>query len=313
MLSEFILSPAIFRAASYQSTAMADVCFRPLGKAILDDCIVRDLGLGEWRKQLSEQRETLHEKGKELLKKLDKQGRLSRFPLAGTSMPDTDLDWEAEGLNSHEHQRIDGLIFSSDSKKIRHANNKLVTCPELLPNAPIWESRTCSKRVKRSRESYGELLNPLLRHATSIMLIDPHLDPSQDRYRDLFDLLTSETVRNRKIKPQIEVHRICWSGNSKEKRSKAKDIEKIFRDNWEAELRRLGLAIDVYLWEDFHDRFFLTNLLGLSWSNGFDTTTDSSATVTVTKISRLDLYEVQEEFSLNSTKHRREHKFRLGA
>lgn len=310
MLSEFVLSPAIFRVASYESNAMADVCLRPLGKALLDDCIIRDLGAGEWHKQLSGQGETLHEKGKELLKKLKSQGRLCRFPLVGTSIPENDREWEIEGLNAHDPP--DGFIFSSTSKENRHSGNKLVTSPELLPNAPFWEARTCSKRIPRSLKSYQELLNPLLRYAGSILLIDPHLDPSETRYRGLIGLFTSAAVSNRDIKPRIEVHRGCWLGNSDDKRSKAEEIEKRFRDNWEAELRRYGITVDLFLWDDFHDRFFLTNLLGLSWSNGFDTTTDPSATVTVAKISRDNRYDVQSEFAQNSTSHRLDCKFRIG-
>jgi len=312
MLSEIALSPAIFRTASYESSAMADVCLRPLSKAFLDDCIVRDLGGGEWHKQLLEQRGSLDKRGKEFLKKL--MQRLAQCPLVGTSTPCNDQEWENEAILSHqEYHQVTGFIFSLESITNRHLGNKLVSCPEKLPNAPFWNSRPCSRRVSRLITSYLELLEPLFKHTNSVMLIDPHLDPSVDRYRDFIGLLTAPALKSRNPKPSIEVHRVSWMGDGREKRSRKEDIERIFRTNLESALRQSGVAVDVFLWDDFHDRFFLTNLIGLSWSNGFDTTIDPSATVTVTKLSRLDLDDVQKEFAENSTRHRLNLKFRIGA
>ncbi len=312
MLSEFALSPAIFRTASYESSAVADICLRSLGPPLLEDCIVRNLHGGDWLRGIQEQRDSIHPKAKELIKKLEKQGRLVNHEAMAAACPVCDVEWEIETVSSHKMTPLSGMIFTQESKAIRHPGESLVACPETLSTSDFWKDRSCSRRIPRSIDAYCKLLEPLLRHANWIAYMDPHLDPSEKRYNGFIELLTHPRLTERHSKPRIEVHRVAWLGDGRYKAPRKADIEESFRKEWSARIKHSGITLKVFLWPDFHDRFFASNLLCMNWSNGFDTTTDTNARVTVGRLSRGDRDDLQLEFSENSNRHGTPLSFTIG-
>lgn len=313
MLREFALSPAIFRTDSYYNSMVADLCLKGIGPSLLDDCIVRNLHDGRWLKAILEGSAYLHPRAKELINKMDKQGRLADFKAMKAVCPEAEVEWENEAVSTNHESRLSGMIVTENSKLTRHPQNKLVECPEKLANADFWKNRPCSLRIPRDIEAYSELLDPVLRHANFIAFIDPHLDPEQKRYENFIRLLTHPALIARKTKPKIEVHRVAWIGDSKNKLPKCADIKSILVEAWDKELKLNSIKIEVFLWDDIHDRFVASNLLSMSWSNGFDTTSSSSAKVTVCRLSREDRKDLQDEFTYNSTQHKRMDHFYIGA
>jgi hypothetical protein len=185
-----------------------------------------------------------------------------------------------------------------------------VACPQKLTSAPFWSSRTCSRRIRRTIDEYLKLLDLVLRHANWLAFIDPHLDPSDRKYRHFHQLLASCPGRN--PAPDVEIHRVAWMGDGRDRRERSADHEKTFRKYLEPQLRQAGVQATIFLWDDFHDRFLASNLIGLSWSNGFDTNADAASSVTVARLSRSDRDDLQQEFSVNSLKHRLKHQFVIG-
>lgn len=312
MLSEFALSPAVFRPASYESNSVADVCLGVMRGPLLEDCVVRDLHRGQWSERLYQERDLLHPRAKELLKKLRAQKRLVPYELAEGDCPGEDQGWEAEAIRTNATDPLTGLIFSRGSKETQHADNPTVTCPERLATTAFWTNRPCSLRIPRSMGEYSTLLAPILRHSNFIAFIDPHLDPSEPRYRDFLQLVVHPVLKRRKYPPKIEVHRVAWLGNSQDKTPRSEQIEKIFRDAWSATLAANSLGVEVFLWDDLHDRYVCSNHLGLAWTNGFDCTRDTNASVTVARLRREDRDDLQQEFDANSTRHALRHRFTIG-
>jgi hypothetical protein len=312
MLHEFALSPAIFRADSYESSLVADLCLKGIGPSLLDDCIVRNLHDGSWLRSILEGSACPHPKAKELINKLNKQGRLADFKAMQAVCPEAEVEWENEAVSTHHESRLSGIIVTEDSKRTRHPRNKFVECPEKLANADFWKNRPCSLRIPRDIEAYSKLLDPVLRHANFIAFIDPHLDPSQSHYKDFIQIITHQALRNRDPKPTIEIHRVATLGSGPAKVIAIDELKKRFRDNWEAAMKDNNIKANIFLWDDFHDRFVASNLLSMSWSNGFDTTTSSSAKVTVSRLSREDRRDLQDEFTYNSTQHKRLDHFYIG-
>jgi hypothetical protein len=310
MLSEVALGPEVFRIDEYggPDEPLAEVCLAQF-RALLDDCVARDLRSGDWHTHVVGQ-QNLHRKGKELLVKLKQQKRLLPFAPVLQSTPATDRDWENEAVSSHGQIPLTGMIFGAEAKRLRFATDSLVSCPQKLGTAPFWTSRACSRRINRRVQDYQSLLDLVLRHATWIAFIDPHLDLSDARYRDFHELL--RPLAGRAPMPLIEIHRVAWIGDGRDRRDRSADIKPLFSQNLEPHLRAFGLKVEVFLWDDFHDRFLASNLIGLSWSNGFDTTAAPSASVTIARLSRNDAAELQKEFSQNSPKHELKDKFTIG-
>lgn len=320
MLQEFAISPSVFRTSSYESAAVADLCLRQMGHSLREDGIVRNLCSGEWLDQIRSDQSGVHCKSIELLKKLERGNRLARHPRMGIQIPKDDQDWESEALLSHESRHLTGCIFSQDAWEKRHKRNLLVSCPERLTSASFWTSHARSRRICRSIGAYIDILASLFRHANSIMFIDPHIDPWRGGYSDFWKLLTNPELANREIKPRIEIHRVAWVGDGKDKRPKVEEIKTTFfeespvhrQKSLNLRLKEAGVTVEVFLWDDLHDRFLMTELLGMSWSNGFDTDKDPSSSVTVARLDRPDRDSVQEEFSANSTRHHLQGRFAIG-
>jgi hypothetical protein len=310
MLSELALGTEVFRTDEYGDAAFADVCLAQFRAAVFEDFVVRDLRMGGWHAYVLAQEGRLHPKGKELLKKLKSQKRLISHISFRPTDPVTDEEWENEALGTHTQIPLAGMVFGQQAKTLRHEANPLVACPQKLTSAPFWSSRTCSRRIPRKIGEYRKLLDLVLCHANWLAFIDPHLNPSDRKYRDFHQLLASCARRN--PAPLLEIHRVAWMGDGHDRRERSTDHERIFRQHLEPQLRQGGVQVRIFLWDDFHDRFLASNLIGLSWSNGFDTSADAASSVTVARLSRSDRDDLQQEFSVNSPKHHLKHQFVIG-
>ncbi len=179
-----------------------------------------------------------------------------------------------------------------------------------LSSASWWSGRSPSMRLSRNITSYMDNLNLILKCANSIMFIDPHLNPAKGRYRDFIKLLTS--VEGRSPAPLIEIHRVCYigSGPSRELIDES-DWKKCFHEAWADGLRETGLSVHVFIWDDFHDRHIITDLIGIHAGNGFDTTTAPDSITTWTRLGRRDRDDVQREFDPASGRHNLKHRFSI--
>ena len=70
-----------------------------------------------------------------------------------------------------------------------------------------------------------------------------------------------------------------------------------------ARLRAAGLSVEVFIWDDFHDRYLISNLVGISIPNGFDTTQDTNSVTRWTRLGRNDRDDVQREFDVARQRH----------
>ena len=84
-----------------------------------------------------------------------------------------------------------------------------------------------------------------------------------------------------------------------------------FYTAWENDLKNLSLKIEVYIWDDFHDRYLISNLIGILCPNGFDITTNVNDRTTWTKLGKVDKDDVQREFDPASNKHQLKYKFQI--
>src|SRR5690606_30233327 len=93
--------------------------------------------------------------------------------------------------------------------------------------------------------------------------------------------------------PTIEVHRICYFDN-RDKRDAHPDGAgwRTMFSPWRATLVAAGLRLEVFIWDDFHDRYVISDLVGISVPYGFDTTSDPNARTTWTRLSRDDREDV---------------------
>lgn len=69
------------------------------------------------------------------------------------------------------------------------------------------------------------------------------------------------------------------------------------------------MTFQVFLWDDLHDRYLISDLLGINLPYGFDTTTDSTSVTTWSRLGRVERDDVQREFDRASNRHTLRHAF----
>lgn len=307
LLADYALTPDVFDPTSYSSGEVCALHLQAVKEILLTEGLVRDLRDGEWRQLFATNDRTWHSHGKELVKRLATQGRLRLFAPTASPSPMDDGAWCTEALVTHAIEPLSGGIITTALVKAAFEDEPLVARIDRLSSTPWWLSRSPSARLTRTIDDYRKHLDPILRCANSIMFIDPHVDPTRYGYRDFAQLLIRAGERT--PPPLLEIHRVCYEGSGRGRAIlTAEELEQRFREELAAPLRAAGVKVDVFVWDDFHDRHIISNLIGLVLSNGFDT---GSTQATWARLGRAERDDVQREFDVASGRHALRARFKM--
>lgn len=308
LLAEYALTPDVFDSASYSSDEVGSIRLHDLKEVLLAEGLVRDLRDGGWSQVFANGGRSWHNRGKELLKKLAQQKRLRRCRAVGGSVPASDVDWCVEALASNGILPLYGIV-ATPSVAAGFKDEPLVASIDRLPSTPWWAARSQSVRLPRTLAEYTRHLRPILECANSLMFIDAHLDPTQSRYRDFLSILLA--TGGRAPRPLIEVHRVCYFDTHDKRNQRDEAGWNAMFSSWAGPLRAAGITVEVFIWDDFHDRHIISDLVGIQMGNGFDTTSDRASVTTWTRMGRSERDDIQREFDPASGRHNLSHRFRI--
>lgn len=289
MLDEYALVPDIFDPAAYSNPAFIEMCLPHLKEPLLQEAVVRDLCDGGWSAFCFENAGSLHRLCKEILRKLKQNNRLRRFPQQNGNAPASSLDWCQEGLAGHGIAPLTGIIAAHGTKE--HCTAAEVACIEKLTGTPWWQARSPSVTVDRKTAYYLKALGRVLQQANSLMFIDPYLDPESYGFREFHQLLLPLAARS--PRPRIEIHRSFNKGCDQT------PTEQYWRTRYAGlsnQLASASLAAEVFIWDDFHDRYLICDVVGISVSAGFDITTKPNDWSTWGRLGRDDKDKIQRLF-----------------
>ena len=322
LLAEYAITPDAFDVASYSTPEECEARLDYIRETILTAGLVRDLHDGLWsalfgpvRRQThdhatagqpapapDERGRTWHPRGTELVRKLTRQNRLVRYGPVRPDPPTDDAEWCAEALATDAVRPYTGGVIVTEAVKGHYATEQLVARIDRLSSADWWRGRQhCSARLDRTLADYETQLDPVLRCSTSLMFIDPHLDPTEPRYAGFARLL--QLAGGRIPAPLVEIHRRVPLEPQK--------FERRFRDALMAPLHSAGLHARVFMWASrtrFHDRYLISNLVGILLPDGLDT---GKGRTTWTRLGSDDRDDIQREFDQGSRRHRLVRSFEL--
>lgn len=292
MLDEYALVPDIFDASAYSNAALIDAYLPFLKEPLLQEALIRDLCDGGWSQFCMTNSGSLHRLCKEMVRKLAQSNRLRRQPQSTAIPPVSAADWCQEGLSSSEVEALTGIVSSHNTKQA-FAQGEVASI-EKLTGTPWWQKRSPSVTVDRKTAEYLRVLHRVLMQANSLMFIDPNLDPRSHSYREFNQLLAP--LAQRAIKPRIEIHRsLCKGDGAGRTFPTAADWQATFSVLGTA-LQANGLQAEVFGWDDFHDRYLITDLVGISVPAGFDVTGKLDDFSTWGRLGRDDKDKVQRLF-----------------
>lgn len=308
LLAEYGLIPDVFDTACYTHADLCDVHLQNLKEVLLAEGLVRNFRDGEWLRGFGDGSRPWHKRGQELLKKLATQNRLRLSAARLSSVPAGDIDWCNEAIASHGALLLHGIV-ATDSTCAHFSTQPLVAPITKLSGAAWWQARSPSIRLNRTLADYQRHLGLVLACANSVMFIDPHLDPARPQYREFINLL--QGAARRSPAPRFEVHRVCYF-DSQDRRDQHDDAGWRNRfSSWINPLRTAQLSSEIFIWDDFHDRYVISDLIGIGLQNGFDTTTAPNAITTWSRLGRKDRDDIQREFDPASKRHSVRHRFTL--
>lgn len=310
LINEYALTPDVFDSTCYSADEVCRIYLQHLKEALLQDGLVRNLRDGDWLRVFDDNHRHWHLRGRELLRKLLSQNRLSNAPPISPTDPTSDSDWCNEAIASNTGLSPLSGIVVTDSIAGNFTGNALVTSIDRLSGAPWWIGRSPSVRIHRDITSYLDNLKLILQCSNSIMFIDPYLDPTLPRYRDFIQLITH--MRGRTPTPLIEIHRACYEGSGRSRQFPSNaDWEQCFNTAFSGALSGTGLSIEVFIWDDLHDRHIISNLIGIQMGNGFDTSRNPRDITTWNRLGRAQHDDIQREFDPATQRHTLRHRFRV--
>lgn len=314
MLHEFAFSPDVFfpsafgvktdQGAFIPGEAHGHLALASLWKGIERFGVIRDLSNGKWGGALDERQVDLHPRSRELLKKLRFNGRVIPAAAQIATSPTAEKDWLAEALASHTAEPKITQFFGTDEFCASVKVSDYEDLPRGISKIPFcapFSGGGCSIKVDRNVVAYTKVLKPLVKYSRSLMFIDPYLDLQAPNYQDFLILLKNIASINSGV--DIELHRQIKTTNGGQLRS-AGDWKQRFEHVLSADPVLKSLNIKVFIWDEFHDRYLITNLMGISVPYGFDTTNKNEAT-RWSMLSPQDASDVRDEFTDGDPQFRR--------
>ena len=162
-------------------------------------------------------------------------------------------NWLAAALTEHERQPFDAIIAADGE-----AGGAVVPVHELDAGHPSLQP-TRQWHIERNADVMAQCCAPLLRSASHIKLIDPHLDANNGRHRrPLMKFLKC-------AKPGARVD--VFTGDRKDKGHLCRGIERALTES-----HLDGVEVRLYLRPQatLHNRYVLTQSGGLFFSTGLD-------------------------------------------
>ena len=186
----------------------------------------------------------------------------------------------------------------------------MVSSIDKLSSAQWWSERSSSVRLTRTIAEYTQHLKLVLRCANSLMFIDPYIDPTKARYKDFIKLI--QLAGNRSPVPLIEVHRVSNITVGRNILTPTQNKwQSLFSNAWSRSLVAAGLSVEILIWDDFHDRYLISDLLGICLPYGFDTSSTPDDITTWTRLGRKERDDIQREFDPAANRHRLIHSFKI--
>lgn len=310
LLDEYAIIPEVFDPNSYEPPELAGILLTSLRRPLTEEGIVANLRDGEWLTLVNGNLGGYHQRARNLIAELVKLKRIKPRPAALPGTCATSLEWCNEALGCHEVEPLTGIVAPQNSAgDIKYLKGPIQTI-DRLHLAGWWRPGTCSIRTDRAIDAYKAVLRPALRHANVVMLIDPYLDPWEHRYAGVADVLA--LAAGRVLSPLIEIHRVVSSGSGRDRTPQEQPFWEGRFAPLSAALKAMGIKAVVYIWDDFHDRFLLTNHIGVSMTNGFDTDGDPKARMVWNRLDRAAADDVQREFDPGSGMHKKLFDFPIG-
>lgn len=281
MLYEFAITPDVFNRTDCDAQPELSVILVELLKGLRDNGLVANLHKDKWGVHVSNDMlpqlpPGLRDKLTTCLALLRDRHRLIRHPASASGNPTTDLDWLNLALVSHARIPLSGIVLSQNLQVAYGIPNPdLIILPNVLESQQ-WLGRRRSLTLSMVEADYRNVLAPVLRHAKSLTLIDPHMNSQEAKFRRTISLCCQLMGQRGYVRMpgRIDIN-VAFRDQEPDGRT-ANDYLNQWQHALAASNGGHGHRIRVFLWDwdagaqGMHDRFIVTDQCGISVAGGLD-------------------------------------------
>lgn len=292
---EYAITPDVFDARNINADPRFEIILPELLKGISENGMIANLNKDGWIKHLRRNGLTavasieLKDRLLRLLSLLEDRHRIVRHPKAANGDPAIDLAWLKLAMESHGHIKFDGIIATRELlERSGESCNEFIDMLKLL-HSPQWESRRRTLTLQSCEPYYRPVLDPILRHAKSLTIVDPYFSPHTSKYLEFLKICIYQLGRRGQstLPGRIRIH--TGDPSTDQNRPEAASDRLL---SWERCLKAVYPSsiphkIEVFIrkkkgpGKKFHDRFILTDQCCIEIPMGtdtFDATTPNSTT-----------------------------------
>ena len=286
MLYEFAITPEVFHPKVIAEQPQIETGIEHILDAICKDGLIDNLHKGQWMnlvqgKLLPGLPSTLRDEIREKLEYLDNRKRILSCPECSAGEPTNTDHWLEAAKEISAHVPLRGIIVSKKLFDRHHDPNLPLIDAGCATRFEAWKKRVDSKMVSTDVQTYKENLEPILRYAKRVTLIDPHLN-CEDRFFDTIELCCRLLGQRRSRDERtgyIDIHTGDPDSSKIRPESRRRRREDCLAE-WKARLFEVTDSyrynFTVSLWdtfydsERFHDRYIITDQCGIGIKYGLD-------------------------------------------
>ncbi len=173
-------------------------------------------------------------------------------------------DWLDNAIRQHSLDPFRAIIATEN----REDKDFILIADDIDDEIQLMEASS-SREVPRTGKDLAEAMSLLLKFAKEVLFIDRYFDLENDRYKETLKELLSVIAEN-------SLHNVCCEIHFHDHRERPSiDYVEQNAGNWLAGVIPGGMSVKIYVWQekeygaDFHARFLLTDIGGISVDAGF--------------------------------------------
>ena len=285
LFHEYAITPDVFNGDYISGDKRLEIILSELLKGICDNGMIANLNKDGWFKVIMNDRlptimsPSFKDKLMCHLKKLHDLHRLVQHP-ESTPGPSTDLEWLKLALESHNY----GIKFDAIIASWPVLSSFGETCEEFLDILSVldsaqWTGRRRTLTLSSCEPYYRPVLDPILRHAKSLIIVDPYFSPHDPKYKNFLKICVEQLGHRgaSTLGGRIHIH----TGDPNADQYHPESVEARLMA-WETCLNGLSPTpiphkIQIFIRKKrakgkrFHDRFILTDQCCVDIPLGMDT------------------------------------------
>lgn len=294
LLPEYSITPDVFDINSYssddyESHQLCGLYLKVLTKAILKYSLVRDLNRGQWSQFIKSMQSRHPDTQHRILATLRKNKRLIIDTFCTDSKPSSYQEWCELAINSHEKNPLNYVLVSKILEQDFVEYKPLITS---IQSCDFLENENYSLRLNKTISDYVSNLDAIFKHSNSIMLIDPYLYLPQNLEK-IINII--QNIHHIKRSISLELH---LSGEKVNPDVHVSTFNSILYP-----LKTRVEKIKIFYWHSFHDRYLISDLIGINLRHGFQIDNNGRKS-TWTRLSNQNRDELQKEFTPNRNRNK---------